>query len=66
MCRDLLYLDTARLGRMTPRAQAAHRDFCRLAAAEGGSPLMERFLRHGLAACGSRVTSHYPGLPGKM
>ena len=44
MPANLLYLDTARLGRMTPRAQAAHRDFCRLAAAEGGSPLIERVI----------------------
>ena len=62
MRANLLYLDTARLGRMTPRAQAAHRDFCRLATEEGGSPLIERFLRRGLAACGDRAVSRYPGL----
>ena len=58
----MLYLDTARLGLMTTGAQAAHQDFVRLAAAEGGSALFERFLRWGLQACGARVGSRYPGL----
>ena len=43
-----LYLDTARLGRMTLRAQQAYLDFVRLAGDEGGSLLFERFLQFGI------------------
>ena len=45
-----LYLDTARLGRMSPRAQRAQFDFVRLAVEEGCTLYWERFLRHGFAA----------------
>ena len=42
-----IYLDTARLGQMCPKAQAADRDFARLASEEGCSLYYERFLRFG-------------------
>ena len=57
---DLLYLDTARLGRMSPAAQAAHHDFVRLAAAEAGSARFDRFLARG--ADGLPHPTDYPGL----
>jgi hypothetical protein len=59
-----LYLDTARLGRMSPRAQAAHSDYARLAGSEGGSLFLERFLRHGVDADAGKVERRYPGLAG--
>jgi len=62
MHKDLLYLDTARVGRMSRSAQAAHLDYARLAADEGGSLFFERFLRHGVAACPTRIRECYPGL----
>jgi selenocysteine lyase/cysteine desulfurase len=58
----LLYLDTARLGRMAPRAQLAHLDFARLAGDEGGSLVFERFLREGVGAWSAAATARYPGL----
>jgi hypothetical protein len=58
----MLYLDTARLGLMTAGAQAAHVDFVRLAAQEGGTPFFERFLRWGLQAWGARAAARYPAL----
>jgi hypothetical protein len=57
-----LYLDTALLGRMTPRAQQAHLDFARLAGDEGGSLLFERFLQFGFGAWPTSVCNAYPGL----
>jgi selenocysteine lyase/cysteine desulfurase len=53
-----LYLDTARLGRMTPRAQQALCAFGRLCGKEGGSAGFEDLLRHGSDAWRAR----YPGL----
>jgi hypothetical protein len=47
---------------MRPGAAAAQRDLARLAAAEGGSPGFDRFLRGGLAACGRDAGRSYPGL----
>ncbi len=65
MDSTLLYLDTARLGRMTPRAQQAHLDFARLAGEEGGSYLFERFLGQGAEGCWSDgLAGRYPGLAG--
>lgn len=61
--QPLLYLDTARLGRMCPGALAAQCDFLRLAAAEGASPLLERFVTSGLPARGP-WRSRYPALAG--
>jgi selenocysteine lyase/cysteine desulfurase len=57
-----LYLDTARLGRMSGRAQQAHLDFTRLAGAEGGSLFFEQFLQHGSESWSDSVQSTFPGL----
>lgn len=62
MLDRLLYLDTARLGRMSPRAQQAQRDFALLAGREGGSVRFERFLRAGIDAVPAAVAEEYPGL----
>ena len=62
MQQTQLYLDTARLGRMSPRAQQAHVDFTRLAGEEGASWLFERFLRDGSDAGSDSFQSRYPGL----
>jgi selenocysteine lyase/cysteine desulfurase len=59
---ELLYLDTARLGRMSPGAVAAHRDFVTLAGDEGGGLYFDRFLSGGLQSCPSSFQSLYPGL----
>ena len=59
---DLLYLDTARLGRMSPGARGAHRDYAELAGTEGCSAYFERFVRYGLAACPAGMRERYPGL----
>ena len=64
MDSTLLYLDTARLGRMTPRAQQAHFDFARLAGEEGGSFHFERFLRRGAEGGSHSLAGRYPGLAG--
>lgn len=58
----LLYLDTARLGRMSPAAQRATRDFAGLAGEVGGAIQFDRFLLHGLAACPAALQARYPGL----
>lgn len=57
-----LYLDTARLGRMSPRACVAHVDFACMVAEEGGSKLFERFLRRGVDSCRASVQARFPGL----
>lgn len=59
-----LYLDTARLGRMSRRAQQAHYDFARMAGEEGASQFFERFLREGSDSWPASVRSRYPGLTG--
>lgn len=59
---DSLYLDTARLGRISPAALRAHHDSVALAAAEGASVQFERFLTHGLAAGPREMADRYPGL----
>ena len=61
---DLLYLDTARLGRMSPGAAAAHRDFVTMAGDEGGGLYFDRFLSNGFRDCPSSFPSRYPGLDG--
>ena len=48
---DFLYLDTARLGRMSPAAQRAERSLVSLAAEEGNSAYFERTVRRGLREC---------------
>ena len=57
-----LYLDTARLGRMSRRAQRAQIDFVRLAGEEGCTLYWERFLRDGFAVWPRRMRKRYPGL----
>jgi selenocysteine lyase/cysteine desulfurase len=57
-----LYLDTARLGRMSPRAQQAHLDFTRLAGEEGASAFFERFLSAGTDEWSSEDRNRFPGL----
>jgi selenocysteine lyase/cysteine desulfurase len=59
---ELLYLDTARLGRMSPGAAAAHRDFVTLAGDEGGGLYFDRFLSGGLKSCPDSFQSRYSGL----
>lgn len=59
---DLLYLDTARLGRMSPGAAAALRGFVALAGDEGGGLYFDRFLVGGLPSCPASFASRYPGL----
>ena len=57
-----LYLDTARIGQMTPGAQAAHSDFARLVGRMGASVPVEELLRSGFSSCRSLVDGEYPGL----
>jgi selenocysteine lyase/cysteine desulfurase len=57
-----LYLDTARLGRMSRRSQQAHLDFARLAGEEGGSLFFETFLRAGAGDWTGETQARYPGL----
>ncbi len=57
-----LYLDTARLGLMSPSAQLAARDFARLAG-EGVSTLyFQRFLQVGFDGLEPRLRRELPGL----
>jgi hypothetical protein len=53
-----LYLDTARFGRMVPRAQTALRDFARLCGEHGGSGRVIEFIR----GTGETFGDSYPGL----
>ena len=57
-----LYLDTARLGQMCPEAQAADRDFARLAGEEAGSLYYDLFLRGGFYSLPPTLRSRYAGL----
>lgn len=57
-----LYLDTARLGRMSPAACLAQKDFATLASEAGGSIHLERVLAHGLASAAPQWQVRYPGL----
>ncbi len=57
-----LYLDTARLGRLRPEAQAADYDFARLAGEEGCSLYFEHFLRWGFASLSPSLARRYAGL----
>jgi hypothetical protein len=58
----LLYLDTARLGRMSLGAYRASADYLALVGCEGGSAYFGRFLRGGLASCPDPMADRYPGL----
>ena len=57
-----LYLDTARLGRMTPSAHDANLDFVRLTAEEPSSLYFEKFLRDGRDAWPAQYRERFPGL----
>lgn len=59
---DPLYLDTARLGRMSPSAQVAEQSLVALAAKEGNTAYYERFVRHGLSVCPLAAEERYSGL----
>jgi len=58
----LLYLDTARLGQMTPAAKDAQLDFVRLSAEEPSSLYFEQFLRDGFEAWPTFYQERFPGL----
>lgn len=58
----LQYLDTARLGRMTPAATDAQLDFVRLSAEEPSSLYFEQFLRDGFSAWPVSYQNRFPGL----
>lgn len=58
----LLYLDTARLGQMTPAAKDAQLDFVRLSAEEPSSLYFEKFLRDGFSAWPAFYQERFPGL----
>ncbi len=62
MSHTQLYLDTARLGRMSGRAQKAQLDFTRMAGEQGASLFFERFLQHGSDGWPSAVRARFPGL----
>lgn len=57
-----LYLDTARLGRMSPGAQQSLHDFSRFAGDLGGSIHFDDLLWQGVDALPSSVRAEYPGL----
>lgn len=57
-----IYLDTARLGQMCPRARQADRDFARLASEEGCTAYFDHFLRSGFFALPKRLQSRFVGL----
>lgn len=58
----LQYLDTARLGRMTPAARDAQLDFVRLSTEEPSSLYFEQFLRDGFSAWPASYQNLFPGL----
>ena len=58
----LLYLDTARLGQMSPRARSLHLHFVRLASEEAGSLYFDDFLRHGFESWPPCLKRRYCGL----
>lgn len=57
-----LYLDTARLGRMSPAAQAAQRDLAALAGEVGGSQAFDDFFREGVRSHALAQQSRFAGL----
>jgi hypothetical protein len=59
---NLLYLDTARLGRMSTQAKLAHQAFADFVAVEGGSFSFVQFLHHGYDRLPPTVTKHASGL----
>ena len=59
---NALYLDTARLGQMTPRACRASVDYTRFAGEYGGSLYLTQLLKEGHAAWPMGLRSRFPGL----
>ncbi|MCA9064171.1 MAG: hypothetical protein KDA96_13970, partial [Planctomycetaceae bacterium] len=59
---DPLYLDTARLGQMSPRACRASVDFARFASEQGCSLYFSKFLSAGSSAWPESFNHRYPGL----
>lgn len=57
-----LYLDTARLGQMSPAAQRTLHDFARFAGEAGGSIHLEDLLWRGTQSLPSGFCDRYPGL----
>ena len=57
-----LYLDTARLGLMPPRARRAHHDFVRLISREGASAAVVEFLRSGFDSWPAAFRRRHPDL----
>lgn len=58
---ELLYLDTARLGQMSPTAARMYADFGRVAVEVPTGPCTETFLFHGTAAA-PEIAAQYPEL----
>lgn len=58
----LLYLDTARLGQMSPTAQRAQADFARYAGEVGAAISLDEFLQQGASATSPEFLDRYPGL----
>lgn len=58
----LLYLDTARLGQMSPRARRASVDFARFASEYGAPLYWSDFLRHGASVWPDSIRAEYAGL----
>ena len=61
---ELLYLDTARLGQLSPRACRASVDFARFASEHGASLYLTDFLRHGFQVLPPAICDSYPGIAG--
>lgn len=59
-----LYLDTARLGLMSPSAQQISREYAGLIASEGCSPFFEQFLWYGGDTWSARLRQRFPTLAG--
>lgn len=59
---EILYLDSARLGRMSRGARQTHHAFIELAGEEGGSAYFDRFFQAGLAALPIGLQDQHCGL----
>jgi hypothetical protein len=59
---ELLYLDTARLGQMSPSARRASIDFARFASEYGCSLYLSEFLAQGFKAWPASLRAEFPGL----
>lgn len=57
-----LYLDTARLGQMSPSTRDTYLDFVRLTAEEPSSLYFEEFLQHGFEAWPGSYQNRFPAL----